>query len=291
MRKLSLVLLFTLLFTLHLCFGAEVFKIFWNSTGVYIVAYPIRNITVNDWMINAFYDLSGYKVWKFVMTFPAGTNITFTLGNYTVETVGGSSVTINVPPDTCIYIDALKRWYCGFNSGESYTIQPLNSTEVVEAYNACITIVYQPITENPQPLTATVQVYDFYTQRLLKEINFTEPSYATVCGVADIVLLNITMGNQWLGMYYLAQHLPTIVFPSEFTQFGALIPLAFFIALAVKNRTKLGGIGAIIYGFLFSAIVVAFGLQNIFPGNVVMLISSLSIFVGAVMLLFSTQRV
>ena len=269
---------------------AEAFRIFWNQTGVYVVAYPIGNITFSGWMLNAFYDLRGYRVWKFTMSLPAGTEISFSLGNYTVSEVGGSGVTISVPANACVYVDAFRRWYCGFSSGATYSLAPANTTTVVEAYNACIVIVYQPVEQNAPQVNTTVQVYDYYTQRLLKTVNFTSPGYVTVCGVSDIVLLNVTMGSQWLGLYYLAMHLPTTTFPQQYLQFGALIPLGFFLALAVRNKTRLGALGAIIYGFLFDVIVSAFGLQNIFSGAFIMLISCICIMFGVGMLLFSSQR-
>jgi len=268
-----------------------VIQIFWNETGVYVTVQQMQNISVLKHVVNAFYDLSNYSFMNVTLNLTAGCYVSiYRDGTYSVSCgYNTSNATLYLDPGVCVSLNG--RFYCGFESGAEYTFtSPPGPVHAGVYFNSCLTVVVQKVVESAPSVTFDIQVYDYYTQHLIAERTISDEGYFTVCGVPDIVLLNITAGDRWLGMFYVTFRLPTVTFPRALAVFAPLIPLGVFITLVIRNRTGLAGLGAIVYGVFFPIVVSAFGLHNIYTGSQIALISSLSILLGVVMLLYTSKR-
>jgi len=291
MRKITIVtlaLISTLLaYTVGIVAFQNIIEIKWNATGVYEKIYPISVATIPGAVLRVTYDYSHYHVATASTILPPGSIlVASSSGLYLIKQASSSSyVTVRIYPKICVVINNSNP-ICNWGSTvKTVTVSPyLSPVPVVEWINTCLVVAYQPIM-NESPPTISFELYDFYTQKLITSATWSANSSLEICGVPNIVLINITVNGKWLGMFYITTRPPTATFPPQLYPIAFLFPLALFLALAVRNRLKEAGVGAIIFGVMLIPFISAMHLTGLgYLGSLGYLISGLSIILGVVLI-------
>jgi len=274
--------------------GQQILEIYWNATGFYIRVYPFEQLRLGKFIFNVYYDFSNHSFYSKTVSLDLGdyvyvnsTGIYIQKGVYTNKTV------IEVAPRTCLYIEEAKEWLCGYENGSTYDTNLYGNFTFDVHVNSCVVVVYSYMTYvNETPPKLHVEIYDFYWQTELWSGDLENVTYFVLCGVPDKLLINVTLvtTNEWLGMFYISTVMPRVSLPSNLAPFGFVLLLGIFLAFGVRHKTRLAGLGMMIYGFLLPAIVGAFGLATTpWAWAMTGVASCLLIVIGILLLLFANK--
>ena len=236
-------------------------------------------------MLSITYDYSNYHV--------ATTNLLIGSDTYLVLNSSGIYVSDTAPghPEAVIYPHICllynnSYYYCNWGTSPiTVTIPPSGSViPIAELINVCLDVRYVPTGEGSNP-TIIFTIYDYYTQKVIYSATWSGPESVKICGVPNIVIVNITYNGQKLGLFYVSTHPPLSKIPSFIAPLSFFLVLALFLALGIRNRPKIMAIGFLMTGiFLIPFISAMHIVGQGYMGALGYLISTILIITGIAIL-------